>query len=351
MKSKERREDLNPTKQGLLHVAIAWGLIICYSIFMVSAVESIIGLSPVTPPNDGIKQIVIFIYGLAVVSFMGGSQIPAVFMKKKSFTVQFVFSALFGFILLLVTILNESAFSQFNDFTLIPFFSTYRFIALEYLSIPYLFMVFLDLYLHGRLGTFSWKDFHQYLTGVFLHPWQTFEDVFFRRSVLFSLVSVVLVGVMWILRDLVLLLQPGFAPARWCLVPLGIGGTSDPIFRASFMIPVGLSSWLIGSGLAHLVAEQLGGEGSYLDVASLLGLSFLPSSMIIAVDTLELGVASFGIPKILFQILSFVPLVLWPLILAVLTTKTSKNLSIPKAILPAITATLPVASLAVIGFL
>ena len=342
---------MNPTKQRLLYVAIAWGLIVCYSILMVSAVESIIALSPVTPPNDGIKQIVIFIYGLAVVSFMGGSQIPAVFMKKKSFTVQFLFNAVFGFILLLVTILHKSTFNQLNESTLRPFFSTYPLIALEYMSIPYLFMILLDLYLHGRLSSFSWKDFRRYLTGTFLRPLQTFEDVFFHRSVLFSLMSVVLVSIVWILKDLMLLLQPGFAPARWFLVPLRIGETSDPISRASFMVPVGLSLWLIGSGLAHLVSEQLGGENSYLDVASLLGLSFLPSSMIIVIDTLELGVASFGIPTILFQVLSFIPLVLWPLTLTALAIKISKNLSIGKAILPAIAATLPSVSLVVIGFL
>lgn len=342
---------MNPTKQRLLYVVIAWGLIICYSILMVSAVESMITLSPLAPPNDRTKQIIIFIYGLAVVSFMGGSQIPAVFMKKKSFTVQFAFSAVFGFILLLVTFLNESTFNQLNQSTLIPFFSTYPLIALEYMSIPYLFMVFLDLYLHGRLSSFSWKDFRQHITGTFMHPWQTFEDVFFHRSVLFSLVSVVLVAFVWVLRDLVLFLQPSFAPARWFLVPLRIGETSDLVSRASVMVPVGLSIWLIGSGLAHLVAEQLGGENSYLDVASLLGLSFLPSSMIIAVDVLELGVASFGIPRILFQILSFIPLVLWPLILTALAIRTSKNLSIPRAILPAIAAALPIVFLVLIGFL
>lgn len=342
---------MNPTKQRLLYVAIAWGLIVCYSILMVSAVESMITLSPVTPPSDGIKQLVIFIYGLAVVSFLGGSQIPAVFIKKKSFTVQFVFNAMFGFILLLVTILNKSTFNQFNESTLIPFFSTYPLIALEYISIPYLFMIFLDLYLHGHLGSFSRKDFRQYLTGTFLHPWQTFEDVFFHRSVLFSLVSVVLVSIVWILRDLILSLQPGFSPARWFIVTFGYGVTSDPISRASFTVLVGLSLWLIGSGLAHLVAEQLGGENGILDVASLLGLSLLPSSMIIIIDALELGVVSFGTPKILFQILSFIPLVLWPLILAVLAIKTSKNLSILRSILPAIVATLPIVSLVAVGFL
>ena len=315
-----------------------------------SAVETIIALFPIAPQNGGVEQLIVFIYGLAVVSFLGGSQIPAVVMKKKSFSVQFIFSAMFGFILLFVTLLNDSVFGQLNGVTQ-PFFSHNLLVAIEFLSIPYLFMILLDLHINGHLDAFSWKGLRQYVAGTFLHPWKAFNDVFFHRSVLFSLVSVVLVSVIWILRDFVLSLQPNFTPARWLLLPLGLGESLDLVSRVSIMIPVGLLLWLFGSGLAHIVAEQLDGESRYLDVASLLGLSFLPSSLVIVVDIIELGVIGFGIPMVIFQILGFIPLVLWPLLLIAIAIKTSKNLPMTKAIPPAIVAIFPMVLLVAEGIL
>lgn len=323
---------MNTTRRRLLYVVIAWILIICYSILQISIVESVILLSPITPPNNDVKQLIVFVYGLAVVSFMGGSQIPAVFIKKKSYTVQFVFNAIFGFILLLVTFLNESAFTQLNDSTLIPFFTKYPSIALEYLSIPYIVMIFLDLHLHGHLTEFCWRDCHEYLTSLVRHPCQTLETIFYHQSVLYSLFSIILVSVAWTLREVVLSFQTSFTLSRWLLTTPNIGESFDPLFRASLMIPIGLSLWLFGSALVHILAEGLGGESRFLEVATLLGVSFLPSSMIIVVDLLELGTVGFGIPAIFFQIVNIVILVVWPFILITISIRISKNLPLLKAI-------------------
>ena len=342
---------MNTTKRQLSYVVIAWTLIICYSILQISAVESLIRFSPINPPNEKVKQIIVFVYGLAVVSFMGGSQIPAVFMKKKSYTVQFAFNAIFGFILLLVTFLNDPAFSQFHNPMFYSFFEKYPPIALEYLSIPYFFMIYLDLYQHKHLGDFSWSDCREYLTNLILHPHRAIESIFYRHSVLYSLFSIVFTSVVWVLREIILTFQPSFTLSRWMIFSSNIGNAFDPVFRASLMIPIGLSLWLLGSCLTYVLAEGLGGEGSFLEVLSLLGIALLPSSMIVVVDIIELGVAGFGLPAAIFLILDFIFLVVWPFILITVAIGISKNLSVPRASLSAVAAVLLIVFLVVEGFL
>lgn len=349
--------DLRPTDRGFLCVAIAWILLVCYSVLLVSAVESLINMLDFISPDRYAKQIVIFLYGLAVVSFLGGSQIPAVFLRKKSFIVQFGFSATFGFMLLMLTILGETNFEPLKTTVFKPFFSNYPLIALEYLSIPYIFMISIDLYLAGRLSAFSFKRFIQFLSGTFLHPRSTFQEVVYQRTTLFSTVSVVLVCVAWIIRTIAVSSSATFVPTRWYFVPFNIGESLgiDILLKTAMITPAMLSIWLIASLLVYLVARLLGGTGSYSKIASLLGFAFLPSLITVGVDFLEIGVYPIKDSVVLsavFLVSDFaIPLVLWPLILATFAVQTSENLAWKRAALTAFTVFLPLLVLLASAFL
>lgn len=334
-------------------IVVGWILLVCYSILLTSAVESIMDLSGVVPSDDRVKQIIIFIYGLSIVSFLGGSQIPAIFLKKRSFIVQFGFSITFGFMLLLITMLNDTTLNPLNETILKPFFLNYPVIAAEYLSIPYFFMIFIDLYLSGRLSAFSWGHFRRFFGGTFLHPRRTFEEVSYDRSILFSLVSVVLISVAWIVRTVVFSLAD-FVPIRWRFVPFSIGEPLELVSRTVLIIPAALLLWLIMSVLVHVAARQLGGTGSPSRIASLLGFVFLPSLITIAVDLLEIGlqIENLLLLDVIFLIFGFViPLVLWPLILVIFAVQTSEMLSWRGASLAAIIGFLPLFILLTLAFL
>lgn len=344
---------MKPSTRRYLCVTIGWILLVCYTILLTSAVESIMDLSGVVPPDNNIKQIIIFLYGLAVVSFLGGSQIPAVFLKKKSFVVQFGFSATFGFMLLLITILNDATLNPLNDAILKPFFLNYPVVAVEYLSIPYFFMIFIDLHLSGRLNAFSWRHLRQFLGGTFLHSRRTFEEVINHRSILFSLVSTVLVSVAWIIRTVAFSLAD-FVPARWRFIPFSMGEPLELVSKITLIIPMVLLLWLAASALTHIIAQQLDGEGSRYELASLLGFAFLPSLITIVVDLLETGlqIENLLVPSVIFLILGFViPLVLLPFILVTFAVQSSEGLSLRSASLTAIIGFLPLFILLTLTFL
>jgi len=261
---------LQSSTKRYLCIAVAWILLVCYSILLTSAAVSIIDLSGIVPSDDNIQQIIVFIYGLAVVSFLGGSQIPAVFLKKKSFVIQFGFSASFGLMLLLITILNDTTLQPLNDTILKPFFLTYPVVALEYLSIPYFLMIFIDLYLSERLSAFSLRNFIQFLRGTFFHPRSTFEEICHHQSILFSLVAVVLVSLVWIVRT-VALYGADFVPVRWQFIPLNFGGSLELVSKVVCIVPATLLLWLVVSVLVHITGKRLGGNGGYSNIASLLG--------------------------------------------------------------------------------
>ncbi|MCW3985058.1 MAG: YIP1 family protein [Candidatus Bathyarchaeota archaeon] len=310
-------------------------------------------LSGVVPSDDRVKQIIIFVYGLSIVSFLGGSQIPAIFLRKRSFIVQFGFSITFGFMLLLITILNDTTLNPLNETILKPFFLNYPVIAAEYLSIPYFFMIFIDLYLSGRLSAFSWGHFRRFFGGTFLHPRRTFEEVSYDQSILFSLVSVVLISVAWIVRTVVFSLAD-FVPTRWSFVPFSIGEPLELVSRTVLIIPAALLFWLIMSVLVHVAARQLGGTSSHSRIASLLGFVFLPSLITIAVDLLEIGlqIENSLLLNVIFLIFGFViPLVLWPLILVIFAVRTSEMLSWRSTSLAAIIGFLPLFILLTFAFL
>ena len=287
-------------------------------------------------------------------SFLGGSQIPAVFLKKKSFIVQFGFSATFGLMLLLITILNDTTLNPLNETILKPFFSNYPVIAIEYLSIPYFFMIFIDLHLSGRLSAFSWKQFSQFLGGTFLHPRRTFEEVRYHRSILFSLVSVILVSVVWIARTAAFS-QVDFVPARWRFIPVSIGEPLELVSKTMLIIPAVLLLWLTVSVLIYVVARQLGGTGNYSGIVSLTGFAFLPSLITIVVDLLEMGIYPIEnslMLDVIFLILGFIiPLVLWSMLLVIFAIKTSDELSSRRASLTAIVGFLPLFILLALTFL
>ncbi len=338
----ENDADLRPSRRYLC-VAVGWILLVGYTILLTSAVESILDLSGIVPSDDNVRQIIIFLYGLAVVSFLGGSQIPAVFLKKKSFVVQFGFSATFGLMLLVITILNDATLNPLNGAILESFFLSYPIVAIEYLSIPYFFMIFIDLSLSGRLSAFSWRHLSQFLVGTFLHPRRTLEQVNCHQSILFSLVSAVLVSVAWIIRAVTFSLVD-FVPTRWRFIPFNIGEPLELVSKITLIIPIVLLLWLVASALTHTVAQQFDGKGSCYELASLLGFAFLSSLITIVVDLLEMGlqIGNSLVPNVIFFILGFIiPLVLWPLVLVTYAVQASERLELRSASLTATITFLP----------
>jgi hypothetical protein len=337
----------------LLYIAIAWTLLVCYSIFLTSVVKSIIDLTNIAPPNDDIRQIAIFLYGLAIVSFLGGSQIPGAFLKRRSFVVQFCFSAMFGLILLLINILNNATLTSLEVTVLKPFFMSYPIVAVEYLSIPYLFMIFIDLHLHERMKAFSWRRFTQFLKGTLLHPQKTFEEVLLRRSALYSLTITVFVSAALIART-VAFSTTDLILSRWQFLSFRTHEPLNFIPKISLIIPCMLFLWLGVSVLVHIMAHQLNGKGNYFKNASLLGFAFLPFLTVVAVDLIELAIQtgnSIVLTAIFFVLDFIIPIVLWPLVLATFIIKVSEKLPFRRAILVATLAFLPWIVLFTIVFL
>jgi hypothetical protein len=318
---------------AFLCIITAWILLVGYSILLTSVIESIIEVSNVTPPDEKAEQIIVFLYGLAVVSFLGGSQIPAVFLKKRSFTVQFGFSATFGLMLLTINVLHDTSLSPVRE-AIKPFFVTYPVIALEYLSIPYFFMIFIDLYLSGRLHAFSWTRFREFLTGTFLHPRRTFQHILRCQSTLFALGSTLLVALTWIARN-VAFSSTDFVPARWRFLSCNFGDSLGLVSEVTLVIPSVLLTWLTVSVLIHAATKRLGGRGQLSNLMSLSGFAFLPSLAVVAVDLAELGLNSNAelVPSTVFFFAGFaIPLVVWPLLLAAVAAQKSETVTFPKAI-------------------
>jgi hypothetical protein len=199
-----------------------------------------------------------------------------------------------------------------------------------------------------------------------LHPQSTFEEVLSHRSTLFSFASVLLVSVAWIVRIGVFSFLADFVPVRWRFVPiLGIRRSLEIVPKLfsnnthfvviALVIPTMLFSWVIISFLVHTAARQLGGKGSCLDVASLLGFAFLPTIITIVVDLLNFGYNQIGSLLALdavFFILSFViPLVLWPLALVIFAVRTSEKISMQYSFLVAISVFSPLLVLLMLSFL
>jgi len=190
-------------------------------------------------------------------------------------------------------------------------------VALEYLSVPYFFMIFIDLYLSGRLSAFSWRNFIQFLRGTFFHPRSTFEEICHRRSILFSLVAVILVSLAWIVRT-VALSATDFVPVRWLFIPLILGESLELVSKTVLIVPA---------------------------MIPLLGFAFLPSVITIIVDFFEAvfyPIKNSLALNLVFLTLGFIfTLVLWPLLLSTFALQTSENLSFRSASVPAIVIFLP----------
>ena len=306
-----------------------------YSIFQVSAAESFIDRSELQVFEDtDVKQMAIFLYGLAVVSFLGGSQVPAVFLKRKTFTVQFVFSLAFGFILLLITVGNEGILSALNDHALKSFFVDHPLAALEYLIIPYVVMFVLDAHAHNRLTEFSWSKLWEFSRGIILRPWKTFDEIVIQQSKLFSLVAIFITAVIWIMRDAVFYVLD-FLPARTSLVP-SLGTILNPMQKMMLTIPSLLLAWLIISVLTSFAADRLGGRGGLSEMMALTGFVFWPMLIAGFVDLVEFAFfeATIQTSEPLFLVIGFlVPFVLWPLALLVLAIRIAESISTLQAIL------------------
>ncbi len=333
---------LKPSARGIKYVIVAWVLIALYCTLLTSAAETILEFVPSVLEDSYLRHIAIFIYALAVVSFLGGSQVPAVCLRKKSFIVQFVFSAIFGLILLLITVFNSTVLDSFNGAVLKPFFRSYPIIALEYLAIPYIFMIYLDLYLGGRLNEFSWNHFSQYVKGTFFRPRSTFEELILHRSAAFSFAAVVLVSLAWIVR-IAVFSETSFIPGRWVYFTFNIGEHLNQVSLMALVVPALLLFWLTMSGLSHLVGQRLDCIGCFSDAASLLGFCLLPSSMVVLADLIEFGLGTtLIVPSMILLIVGFfIPAVVWPLILTVIAIKISRGLSWRSSSLVATVAFLP----------
>jgi hypothetical protein len=316
-------------------IALAWILIALYSVFQVSAAESFIDLSGLQIFEDtDVKQMAIFLYGLAVVSFLGGSQVPAVFLKRKTFTVQFVFSAIFGFILLLITVWNENVLSWLNEPALNSFFVDHPLVALEYLVIPYVVMFFLDAYANDRLTEFSWSTLGEFSRGFFLRPKKTFDEIVIHQTKLFSLATISIIAVIWIIRDAVFYVLD-FLPARTSLAP-SLSTILNPTQKMMLTIPSLLLVWLIASGLVSFAANRLGGRGSFSETASVAGFAFYPILIAGLIDLIEFALfeAMIQTSEPLFLVAGFlIPFILWPLALLVLAVRIAESISTPQAIL------------------
>ncbi|UCD96679.1 MAG: YIP1 family protein [Candidatus Bathyarchaeota archaeon] len=326
---------MNQSTKSILWIALAWILIALYSVFQVSAAESFIDRSGLQIFEDtDVKQMAIFLYGLAVVSFLGGSQVPAVFLKKKMFTVQFVFSAIFGFILLLITVWNENILGVLSEPALNSFFVDHPLVALEYLVIPYAVMFFLDAYANDRLTEFSWSAFGESSRGIFLRPRKTFDEVVIQQSKLFSLAAILIIAVGWIMWDTVFYVLD-FLPTRTSLVP-SLSTILSPTQKMMLTIPSLLLVWLITSALVSLVANRLGGRGGFSETTSVAGFAFYPILIAGFVDLIEYALfeATIQTSQSLFLAAGFlIPFILWPLALLVLAIKTAESISTPQAIL------------------
>ncbi len=324
-------------------IALAWILIVLYSIFQVSAAESFIDRSGLQIFEDThVKQVAIFLYGLAVVSFLGGSQIPNVFLKKKTFTVQFVFNATFGFILLLITIGNEGILSSLNKPALNSFFADHPSVALEYLAIPYVAMFLLDAHAHERLKEFSWSALGEFSKGIFLKPKKTFEEIVIHQSTLFSFAATVIIAVIWIIRDVAFYFL-NFLPARENLIPF-LCNMLNPAQKVTLTIPSLLLTWIIVSFLVSLATNRLGGRGGFAETASVAGFIFWPILIAVFADLIEFALFESAIQtsEALFLVFGLlIPFILWPTILLVLAIRTVESISTPRATLVA-TIFLPV---------
>ena len=343
---------MKPSARGIKYIVVAWVLIALYCTLLTSAAETIIEFLPGVSEDSYIQHIVIFIYALAVVSFLGGSQVPAVCLRKKSFIVQFMFSAIFGLILLLITIFNNTVLHSFNEAVLKPSFRSYPIIALEYLAIPYIFMIYLDLYLGGHLHPFSWNHFSQYVKGTFFHPRSTFKELILHRSIVFSFVAIVLVSLTWIVR-IAVFSETSFIPDRWVYFAFNFGESLNWVSLMGLVIPTLLLFWLTMSALAYLVGQKLDCISCFSDTASLMGFCLLPSSIVVLVDFIEFGLSSILIvPNMVFLIVGFfIPVVVWPLILVAIAIKISGGLSWRSSSLAATVSFLPLFILLAKAFL
>ena len=335
---------MNSENKTFLGIAIGWVLLVFYAILLPFAMQSIIDLTikPFWTLSENIESLVIFVYGLAVVSFLGGTQIPAIFLKKKRFIIQFGFSALFGLMLLILPLLfNETNFQSLAG--LKSFFLSYPIVALAYLFIPYFFMILIDFYVEGRLRAFSFKSFKEFSGGIFLHPKSTIEEIALRKSTLFSLVAVILVSIAWMVHGVVSSLS-GFGSTGWSFLPFNIYTDLGLVNGVTLTVPLVLLAWLIISAVVHAVELRLGGDCCYSETAGLLGFSFMPSLVAVVIGVTQIFLSSQNVilPDIVYFGLGFlIPLVLWALALVVLMVRESAGLSSRKAIFTAAVAFLP----------
>ncbi len=329
-------------KQGLLCIFAAWALLAVYLMFVDIALRSI--LQTQTPARSAVEPLWT-IFGF-VVSFLGSSLVTSHFLGKRSYILQAALSVAFSMLSFLATYYATEGWAFWiglreNPGHIFP----NQIAAFEYMLLWLFILIIFHLYSDGRLESFSWRSFGQFLRGAFLHPQRTFEEINSINSTLFSIVAVSLLGLTLSIRAAVFPQTP--LPERWEALLLR-AQLPDVWYalRIYLAIPIVLLFWWTLSTVMCVVAKRFGGIGSHSETASLLGFTFLPSLATIPVDLLDIGVQQAANQPLLLEALLLlfgfvIPIVLWPLILAVFAIKTSERIPLRRAVLIGITVFLP----------
>lgn len=287
-----------------------------------------------------------------LISYLGTSLVTSHFLGEKSYLKQAVLAILFSVIIWLTTKVTVSFWTPPNIFP-------GRILAFEYLLICVFILVFFHLRSEGRLSGFSWEIFGQLFKGTFFSPRKIFELITVKRSIAYSFVSVSLVSLAWVVRDLVYNCWQGVEPYFRSISPY-LGGWTEV---TALIIPVGLLLWLTITGLLHKIACRFNGYGSYSQLASMLGFVFMPSIIKVVFDVtillalnahIEYSTFLLGpltvryltmgnmVTDVAFWLIFFcIPLLIWPLLLGIFAVQMSEKLTFLEATITIIIVLLP----------
>lgn len=134
-----------------MYISVAWTLMISYQLFTQTAVTTVVTALDTVMPSIGVWlssriDIVIFVYSFAWV-FVLSSVIPSVILgKERSVLIQFFVCLVLTFLALIaVDLLETFAQASLNQLLGLSFIFNNLVSAAVYLSLPYIFMLALDI--------------------------------------------------------------------------------------------------------------------------------------------------------------------------------------------------------------
>lgn len=134
-----------------MYISVAWTLMISYQLFTQTAVTTVVTALDIVMPSIGVWlssriDMVIFVYSFAWV-FVLSSVIPSVILgKERSVLVQFFVCLVLTFLALIaVDLLETFAQASLNQLLGLSFVFNNLILAAIYLSLPYIFMLALDI--------------------------------------------------------------------------------------------------------------------------------------------------------------------------------------------------------------